>query len=468
MLESGKALYWFLSPVLFTGFLLWSFLIKRSFLRESLFLIFILGITFFYSLVLLQVPLGLIVVYFQITAIVFPFGLAYLVYKRRQQFVDNHHYIFTSLFILILGLILVWPIVKFIIYDPIIAWDARSIWYFRAKQICFNNGFSKDIGLCSVGCPTSFSHSAYPILMPSIGAFMCKCAGYWNEYLPKNNLLVLICGMFFAFFSLRHLHVLVRLAIFFCLLAINPYMHLNGYLDSWLGVYVALTLVFLCEYIRIGQRSYFYTFLCSLIFICYIKNEGTFLSLCMITITILSLLAGKPRQYLRHTAIKIWKAKYLISFTAIPYLLWAYHKKHLDLHEIDYDFSVLTEPDLWKNFFLSDKYFMMHDFIVQKSDYIGLYCSCLVVIGLSLLTYKIQKFNRIEFRNAFLILCIPLLTCLLFYFGICIVYYSSLIDLEWHLATSADRLREHMVYMSLISFIYAISLVKVKMKFVFD
>ncbi|MBC7388433.1 MAG: hypothetical protein H7329_04420 [Opitutaceae bacterium] len=359
--------------------------------------------------------------------------------------------------------------IKSVIYQPIVYWDSRSIWYFRAKQLFFNNGFSEALGICTEGCTTSFSHATYPILLPSISAFICFDLGIWNEYLPKSNLLILFFGLLLALISLKHLHVLFRIGFILIIIPINPIQLTSGYLDSWLGIYAALSILFLCEFIRIKKQEYLYSYLATSILICYIKNEGALLAICIMMGFITMLLLSKNKRFVKYCLLRTWKVKYLLILLVIPFILWSFYKTKYRYYDMDYNFGVLSNPQLWKQFFISEKYFMIHDFVIQQSNYIKIYISGVLVFALCILSIIVRKNNRQYLQEAMMIMAIPLLTSILFYLGLCMVYYSSLIELGWHLYTSADRLREHLIYMSIVTFLYAVYLIRLRLKIdIFD
>ena len=68
-----------------------------------------------------------------------------------------------------------------VLSDPISSWDARSIWFFHAKMIYYNQAFSPAAGwnIPSV----QFSHVDYPKLVPIMAAQFTFAAGYWNGYM---------------------------------------------------------------------------------------------------------------------------------------------------------------------------------------------------------------------------------------------------------------------------------------------
>ncbi len=467
MWELGKILFVFVTTVFLAGYLLQQYLTKSKVNTESIFLIFVSGIIFFYLLILLQIPIGLLLIYFKITTV---FVWGYLFYKliKNYRTFRIKKEVWLNLFVLVISfLYLTKSLLKSVIYQPITGWDARSIWYFRAKQLFFNNGFSEALGICTEGCTTSFSHATYSIFIPSISAFICFDQGFWNEYLPKSNLLVLFFGTLLALISLKHLHIIFRLGFLIAVISINPVQLTSGYLDSWLGIYASLSILYLCEFIRSKKKEYLYTYLSCSILICYFKNEGILLSVCILIGFATMALLANHRRLLKYSLLRAWKIKYLLIILLVPLLFWNFYKVKFHYFDIDYNLKVLLDPQLWKQFFISEKYFMIHDFVIQQSNYIKIYISCIVAFALSIVSILIRRNNREYLREVILIMAIPLLTSIFFYLALCAVYYSSMMDLDWHLATSADRLREHLIYMSIVTFLYALYSIRLRLKIEF-
>ena len=82
----------------------------------------------------------------------------------------------------LLGLLAL-PLLLLSVLTPILAWDARSIWFFHARMIYVARGLSEMTGL---QYPTvGFSHPDYPEFLPALAANLAFVRGFWNEYLPK-------------------------------------------------------------------------------------------------------------------------------------------------------------------------------------------------------------------------------------------------------------------------------------------
>ena len=458
--ELGEILGTFLCAVLCVGFIFYKLLIKQARLSSSLFLIFTTGITFFYTLLLLQLPLNYIVFYCRVAAVLFLYYLIYTTIRAKWTFKNRLIPLLISGTLLSATLLLAKNYLKVIIYHPIMDWDARSIWYFRAKQLLHNNGFSEQMGICSGDCFTSFSHAFYSFMVPGISAFLSSGMGIWNEFLPKANLTILLIGLILALISLKHINILFRILMFVALISINPNMLINGYLDAWLGIFHVITMLFLCEYIRTLRKEYIYSCMSSLIFVNYIKNEGGLLVTCLLVSSIFILYFTSGKKFLLYTLGRIFQIKYLLLLNIIPFILWTIYKMVYNYYSIDYDVSQLYNLNVWVTFFTSEKFKLMYNYLIEQSNYLTLLVACLFT-GLICLWYMVlNKYSNITFYSMLAILTIPILTSGLFFLAICTVYYTSLIDIEWHLMTSADRLREHLIYMAIIPLFYSLYTIK--------
>src|SRR5205807_1272968 len=82
--------------------------------------------------------------------------------------------------------------------EPLQDWDARSIWFFHAKMIWTEGALSKASGWNHSS--TRWSHPDYPKLVPSIAAQLAYIKGFWNEFLPKGSLLIMLIPTIFWIF----------------------------------------------------------------------------------------------------------------------------------------------------------------------------------------------------------------------------------------------------------------------------
>jgi hypothetical protein len=75
---------------------------------------------------------------------------------------------------------------------PVAAWDGRSIWLFRTKQIAVNGFCSKS----DLSWPTyQFAHGEYPLLFPAFLAMFSGLAGRYDERMAALGIPVLLFGL---------------------------------------------------------------------------------------------------------------------------------------------------------------------------------------------------------------------------------------------------------------------------------
>tara|TARA_B100001093_G_scaffold367805_1_gene352703 strand:- start:4355 stop:4861 length:507 start_codon:yes stop_codon:yes gene_type:complete len=102
--------------------------------------------------------------------------------------------------LMVYGAILI-AILNFILFEALHTWDARSIWFFQAKVLFYDGELIKDSVWTNEAY--EFSHLDYPKMLAVLAASVANIFGYWNEYLPKLALLVLLifpvsCCYFFT------------------------------------------------------------------------------------------------------------------------------------------------------------------------------------------------------------------------------------------------------------------------------
>ena len=88
-----------------------------------------------------------------------------------------------------------------ILAEPLFHWDARSIWFFHAKMIWADGALRRSTGWNHPSL--AFSNPDYPKLVPAIAAQLAYVKGYWNEFLPKGSLFVMLVPVTLWVFSFR-------------------------------------------------------------------------------------------------------------------------------------------------------------------------------------------------------------------------------------------------------------------------
>lgn len=160
------------------------------------------------------------------------------------------------------------------LFDPIKAWDARSIWFFHGKILYYADGLkTKDWGI-------TFSHTDYPILIPALAAQVAMIVGYWNEYLPLTCLAILLCVECAVLACLAEtLSFLVCLLIIALLVFGLPPELTNGYADMHLALFAMAACGLFVKFGRTRKPvDVVLAILCLGVIAC-LKNEGMVLAL---------------------------------------------------------------------------------------------------------------------------------------------------------------------------------------------
>ncbi len=308
-----------------------------------------------------------------------------------------------------------------ILVDPLVAWDARSFWFFHGKIIFMSGVFDKTSGwLPSV---VGWSHLDYPKLVPVISAQITHIAGYWNEFLPKLSLFFMWLPVNIWLFPLGK----KTFSFLFLLLVIPfpfyPYLW-NGYMDALVAAYFTISLIAFVRYFSDLKIIDFLSAICCLLLIINIKNEGYLLFISEVVILLFAIILYRSKHYLRIKFSWVYIPGLIAGIS--PPILWEFYK---------HDWSFANDLALGTTgFFLriatriSDGSLKMilQSMITQMAIPLIIFISLLLL--LVIFRIKIQK-----------IVLIALLPAVIYFLGIFVIYLATPAQVEWHLATSVDR-----------------------------
>lgn len=296
---------------------------------------------------------------------------------------------------------------------PITDWDARSIWFFHAKRIFFDNNLYAQLDNYA-----GWSHNDYPLLVPALAASLAKSVGHWNEVFPRLSvvmvLLPAILALGWAMASRAAFNLMAT-----ALLLMGDRLLLNGYMDAVLALYCACACVLLSRMWErhLGpstteddpQDCVLWVLVVSNII--FLKNEGLLAAL-LLWVCALPALWGR------------WK---WLAWSLAPFVLYAVlWRMPLHLHHIQGDLFVpgILERG-WGRVRDPAGIQAIAGAVLKHS---GLY-------GVALLGAMAWAFRRAQLLRAWPVFAFAALYTL----AIVTVYLITPNDLTWHLATSIDR-----------------------------
>lgn len=307
-----------------------------------------------------------------------------------------------------------------ILADPLQNWDARSIWFFHAKILFYDGGFSADSGWTDL----AFSHPDYPKLLPALAAQVAHGAGHWNEYLPKTALLFLLIPAVLAFFgSVRSPISAVFLGAFFFL---RPYPLLwNGQADGYLAIYAALAALSCGRFMDSRRPLDLALALVCAGVACSLKNEGAFFALCLFA----SMLLAWGRLVARGRGSPTWavpRAGLLVVLALAPLLIWWLKARAWSLPS-DLELSVESLSRMWERAADGESLIALTRALVGELT--PLFLPLALGVGAAL------AFRARPGPGVGVVLLTPLLYAVVI-FG---AYLGTPHDLQWHLQTSIHR-----------------------------
>jgi hypothetical protein len=312
-----------------------------------------------------------------------------------------------------------------ILFEPLQAWDARSIWFFQAKRIFFNGGL--DISQGWTNRAYGFSHVDYPKLLPLLGAQFAHAFGLWNEYIPKASLLVLLLPVVLALAGLAERFRFGLLFIAGTFLLMTKELIWNGYIDTYLCLYGAVSVLYFARWLatratlELAVGGAFAGVAANL------KNEGALLVLCIGAALVVF------GWFTRGTPLRTrWRdlaggASLAFLLPVIGFGAWALTKHQWQLpNDLQLGLgTVLRGFQRVQEGRLTD---LAHALIVPT----GAGTAAALLLGTAAVARLLG--TRLLPSTWF-----PAAVALLYFCGIFVIYLGTPHDLTWHLTTSADR-----------------------------
>lgn len=336
---------------------------------------------------------------------------------KRSDFTSNF---FIKLFgIILAGSLFIGPI----IFQPLIDWDARSIWFLHAKMIYSAGSFNQTIGWLHPSI--YFSHVDYPNLMPTLAAQIPFLMGFWNEYLPKLSLLFLLVPAITLLFTFYK-----RSFSFLVLITLIPFSFAtrlwNGYMDGYLILYFSLSMLLLGRYYKASKPFDLISSVFCLIFLLYLKNEGV-LAVISGSIALFFTLVIKKNKFSIRTMVKENYPLIIgLVLLLLPFGIWNLYK---------YQWGITNDLALG-----SSQTFLQFLNRINDGSYKTIIKSVYRQMHNGIMLVSLLSFTSIALKKKIPSEILPIIIAAGVYcLGIMTIYMVTPWELNWHLLTSVDR-----------------------------
>lgn len=325
----------------------------------------------------------------------------------------------------LLAAALLLPVAGAILFEPLQGWDARSVWFFSAKRIFFGEGLSgaKDWTLPAYG----FSHADYPKLLALLAAQFAHAWGFWNEYVPKSALLLLLAPAILALLGLPRRIGLSLLFLLGVLLLSTKEFLWNGYVDTYLCLYAVISMLYFARWLAAGAPLDLALGGAFMGVAANLKNEGALLAMCLVaSLVAWMVLARSTRRTLqwRSWPPGVWLA---LVLPWIGFAGWALTKSQWQLAN-DLQLGVGSLQRVWQRVGEG------HVGAIAKALVLGSDAGKAAALFLFSAALARALGTRLPAAAWF-----PAAVALLYSAGMFVVYLATPHGVEWHLATSAER-----------------------------
>ena len=392
-----------------------------------------------YITVLASIKLSILAIFIKITLCALLIILTYHNYTK--------HININPIYLWLLCIIL--PVIARIMFTPIEDWDARSIWFFHAKMIYFFGRFSGLAGFADDFL--SWSHLDYPEFIPCLSALSCTVVGFWNEFAPKTSLLILVIGFVLGLAQLQFMRNYWKAAWLLMIIIILDSGLSNGYMDSWVAVYIFLGWSLFIDYIYTNDRESLRSSIVSIVFISLIKNEG--LALICSSIPIISaclFIEYRNTRNIFNPIVDIFTSGTLLIIISVV-ILKIYN---LSWH-ITNDLQLYQTGQILHRMMLrfnAQDIKIIFEYLLYDSWIFHL--TAIVISGLVLLYVKRWRFISFTLaseKQDIITIMAPLTSGIIYLMILTCIYLSTPRDLTWHLQTSADRVTQPIILIMLLS-----------------
>ncbi len=308
---------------------------------------------------------------------------------------------------------------------PLEAWDSWAIYGFKAKAFYLERmvsaNFLKD-------ATKSYSHPDYPLLVPLIEAWFYACLGSWNDQLVK-----IIFPLFFIsltillYYNLRY-YISRKYALLFTALFVTIphciFLGSSGYADLPLTFYYFTGFVFMLRACNDFDKRLLFISACFCAFAAWTKNEGIVISIFNFFMLLFVMILQK-KIGLRNILLAM---QYLLIIVLIN-APWFWFKSSLGLVNDVVNRTNLSESIIINNLSRVQAviaWAVKQMFLVNSWNLLWVFSSVIMILN---------------FRKLFKLPSLPVFLSLLLYCGAWgFIFILSPYDINWHLATSFNRL----------------------------
>jgi hypothetical protein len=266
------------------------------------------------------------------------------------------------------------------------------------------------------------------MLVPAIAAQLASLMGYWNEFLPKGSLIVMLIPLVLWVFSFSKWTVGFVLLVLTFFFSLDGWLW-NGYMDGYL--YGGVALLSFGRYLS-GARE---VDLCSAIVAAGIaaslKNEGVLFAVCFSTaVLVLGVKYSECSVMRLATRLRSGYMAGTVFLSISPTVIWAICKRAWGLQNALTGDPVQGWARLSTRLFdgISPQYLVDHLFVRSTAIW-------LVIVLLAGIV-MFQRRRRLKPHPGAVV---GALTATLYACGLGAVYLSTPADLGWHLSTSGTR-----------------------------
>lgn len=295
---------------------------------------------------------------------------------------------------------------------PVSDWDARSIWFFHAKRIFIDDNLYAQLD--NYG---SFSHNDYPVLVPALAASFAKGVGHWNEIFPRTASVFVVLPPLLLMGRLISNKTVFN-AIFAAILLISRHILINGYMDGILAMYFASSCLMLMQMYstkwagqesNITQEEIVLALMSASMLL--LKNEGSITALLVWACLL-------PLNYRRWRGLVLSCLPFLFFF-----LIWK-----LQVLEFNVGNDLMSKG-IFSRFSARVKN-IPELVLIGKSALNQTWIYLIIMFGALMFFYRFRMPKQL-----LVVLCLPIAYAA----SVSMAYVITPNDLNWHLATSADR-----------------------------